>query len=178
MGTWYPIDGSRKLVQYNYYGKQVHGGITSWSNTQHMCRRMLASTKRSVSNMRHLSEGSKEKAVIKSKKGQPIKSLSEIFMIWWKIWKDNEEVCGLKEVEKRQLKQVMKESREMTWREAEGHTKDVGGNSSRPSRSGIKRWLHRSFTNREAEIPACRIDPYMFPSKQKSIKNMFSSENL
>jgi len=30
---------------------------------------------------------------------------------------------------------------------------------------------------REAEIPAHDIDPSMFPTKQKSIKSMFSTEN-
>jgi len=41
-----------------------------------------------------------------------------------------EEVDGLEEVERRQLKQAMKESHEMTWRSTEGHIKDVGGSSS------------------------------------------------
>ena len=31
---------------------------------------------------------------------------------------------------------------------------------------------------REAEISARGIDPYMFPTKQKSIKSMFSTENI
>jgi len=38
--------------------------------------------------------------------------------------------------------------------------------------------LRRSFTTREAEIPARGIDPYIFPTKQKSIKSMFSTENI
>ena len=58
----------------------------------------------------------------------------EIFKWGWFLWCDDEdsdneieEVGGLKEVERRQLKQVMKESHEMTKRSTEGHTRDVGG---------------------------------------------------
>jgi len=66
----------------------------------------------------------------------------------------------------------------MAWREPQSYTKDVSDNSLQPSISEIKHELCRSFTTREAEISVCSIDPYMFPSKQKSIKNMFSSENV
>jgi len=71
-----------------------------------------------------------------------------------------EEVNGLEGAERRQLKQVMKESREMAWRSAEGV--DIGGSGSQPSGSEINRKLRRSMTTREAEIPARGIDPYMF----------------
>ena len=70
----------------------------------------------------------------------------------------------------------MKESREMTWRSTEGV--DISGSSSQPSGSGINRGLRRSITTREAEISARGIDPYMFPTKQKSIKHMFLTENI
>ena len=89
-----------------------------------------------------------------------------------------EKVYGLERVERRQLKQAMKESREIAWRSAESHTRDIGGSSSQPSESGINRGLRRSMTTREAEISARSIDPYMFPIKQKSIKSMFSTENI
>ena len=72
----------------------------------------------------------------------------------------------------------MKENHEMTWRLAEGHTRDVGGSSSQTSRSGIKCGLRQNFTTREAEIPTRGNYPYMFPTKQKSIKRMFSTENV
>ena len=65
----------------------------------------------------------------------------------------------------------MKESREMAWRSAE--CVDIGGSSSQPSGSGINRGLRQSTTMREAEILARGIDPYMFPTKQKSIKTCF-----
>ena len=39
----------------------------------------------------------------------------------------------------------MKESREMTWRSAEGHKRDISGNSSQPSGSEIKCELRRSL---------------------------------
>ena len=71
----------------------------------------------------------------------------------------------------------MKESHEMTWRLAEGHTRDVGGSSSQPSGSWIKRGLRQSFTTKEAEIPV-RVLILICSSKQKSIKSMFSTENV
>ena len=71
----------------------------------------------------------------------------------------------------------MKESHEMAWRSVEGHTRDIGGRSSQPS-SGINRGLRQSMTMREAEISARDINPYMFPIRQKSIKSMFSTENI
>ena len=78
---------------------------------------------------------------------------------------DNEiEEVGVLGVERRQLKQAMKESREMTWRST-GHTRNIGCSSSQPLGSEIKRGLLRSFTTREAEISARGIDPYMFPTK-------------
>ena len=55
-----------------------------------------------------------------------------------------EEVGGLEEVERRQLKQAMKESCEMAWRSAESHTRDIGGSSSQLSGSGINRGLRRN----------------------------------
>ena len=66
----------------------------------------------------------------------------------------------------------------MAWRSAEGHIRDIGGSSSQPSGSGINRGLGRSITMRQAEITARGIDPYMFPTEQKSIKSMFSTENV
>ena len=45
----------------------------------------------------------------------------------------------------------MKE-REMAWRSAEDHTRNIGGSSSQPLGSGIKRELRQSFTTREAEL--------------------------
>ena len=57
-----------------------------------------------------------------------------------------EEVGGLERVERRQVKQAMKESREMIWRSAEGV--DIGGSSSQPSGLGINRRLRRSMTMR------------------------------
>ena len=56
-----------------------------------------------------------------------------------------------------------------------GHER--GGTSSQPSGVGIKRGPIRSFSIREGtNIPPKGIDSYMFPSKQKSIKNMFFAE--
>ena len=72
----------------------------------------------------------------------------------------------------------MKESREIAWRSAEGHTRDIGGSSSQPLGSGVKRELCWSFTTREPEISARDIDLYMFSTKQKSIKSMFLTENI
>ena len=77
---------------------------------------------------RHPSEGSKERAVIKFKKERLMRSLSEEdFYDVSDEDSDNktEEIDDLEGVERRQLKQAMKESREMTWRSTEGHTRVV-----------------------------------------------------
>ena len=53
----------------------------------------------------------------------------------------------------------------------------TGGTSSQPCGVNIKRGPIQSFNIREgANIPLKGIDPYMFPSKQKSIKSLFSTE--
>ncbi|RVW36895.1 hypothetical protein CK203_103150 [Vitis vinifera] len=75
------------------------------------------------------------------------------------------------------MKQAMKESRRIFEEGGQEHQK--GGSSSQPSNARIKCGLTRSFTVREgASIPPKGIDPYMFPSKQKSIKNLFSTEGV
>jgi len=127
----------------------------------------------------NLSEGSKERATIKFKKERLMRSLSEEdFYDLSDEDSDNkiEEIDDLEGVERRQLKQAMKESREMAWRLAKGV--DIGGSSSQPSESRINRELCQNMTMREAEISARGIDPYMFPIKHKSIKRMFSTENI
>ncbi|CAK9169256.1 unnamed protein product, partial [Ilex paraguariensis] len=84
--------------------------------------------------------------------------------------------------ERRQLKHAMKESRQMAWMEEEGRRHSVSnasGRSSQPSSSGIKREPPRSYSTKEAaSMPVSGLDPYMFPSKQKSVKGMFSGANL
>ena len=64
--------------------------------------------------MRHLSEGSKERAAIKFKKERLRKSLSEedSYDVTDED-SDNEIEGGLEKIERRQLKQVIKENREM-----------------------------------------------------------------
>ena len=77
--------------------------------------------------------------------------------------------------EKRQMKPAMRESRHFFEEGRHGHER--GGTSSQPCGAGIKRGPIRSFSIRErANISQKGIDPYMFPSKQKSIKSMFSAE--
>ncbi|RVW25997.1 hypothetical protein CK203_116828 [Vitis vinifera] len=73
------------------------------------------------------------------------------------------------------MKQAMKESRRIFEEGGQEHQK--GGSSSQPSNARIKRGLTRSFSVREGtSIPPKGIDPYMFLSKQKSIKSLFSTE--
>ena len=77
--------------------------------------------------------------------------------------------------ERRQMKQAMKESRRIFEEGRQEHQK--GASSSQPSNVRIKCRLTCSFSVRErASIPQKRIDPYMFPSKHKSIKSLFSTE--
>ena len=77
--------------------------------------------------------------------------------------------------ERRQMKHAMRESSRFF--EEGRHGYERGGTSSQPSGADIKRGPIRSFSIREgANIPPKGIDPYMFPSKQKSIKSMFSAK--
>ncbi|CAK9157614.1 unnamed protein product [Ilex paraguariensis] len=78
--------------------------------------------------------------------------------------------------ERRQSKHAMKGSRQMAWMDEKGRRHFV----SQPSGSRIKRGPPRSYSVKEgASMPVHgSIDPYMFPSKQKSVKGMFSGENL
>ena len=76
---------------------------------------------------------------------------------------------------RRQMKHAMREIRHVFEEGRHGHEK--GGTSSQPCGAGIKCGPIRSFGIREgANIPPKGIEPYMFPSKQKSIKSMFSVE--
>ena len=77
--------------------------------------------------------------------------------------------------ERRQMKRAMRESCRFFEEGRHGHER--GCTSSQPSGAGIKRGPIRSFSIRKgANIPPKGINPYMFPSKQKSIKSMFSAE--
>ena len=77
--------------------------------------------------------------------------------------------------ERRRMKHAMRESHRFFEEGRHGHER--GGTSSQPCGTGIKRGPIRSFSIREgANIPPKGIDPYMFPSKQKSIKSLFSAE--
>ena len=79
--------------------------------------------------------------------------------------------------ERKQTKHAMRESHRLFEEGRHGHEK--GGTSSQPCGVGIKRGPIQSFNIREgANIPPKGIDPYMFPSKQKSIKSMFSAEGV
>ena len=87
------------------------------------------------------------------------------------------EEVDMTDFERSQMKQSMKESRRIFEECRQEHQKGVS--SSQPSNARIKRGPTRSFDVREgASIPPKGIDPYMFPSKQKSIKNLFSIEGM
>ncbi|CAK9159790.1 unnamed protein product [Ilex paraguariensis] len=56
---------------------------------------------------------------------------------------------------------------------------NASGRSSQTSSSGIKREPPRSYSTKDgASMLVSGLDPYMFPSKQKSVKGMFSGANL
>ena len=79
--------------------------------------------------------------------------------------------------ERRQMKQVMKESRQIFEESRQEHQKGVS--SSQPSNARNKPKSTCSFSvKKRANIPPKGIDPYMFPSKQKSIKSLFSIEDV
>ena len=77
--------------------------------------------------------------------------------------------------ERRKMKHAMRESRRFFEEGRHGHER--GGTSSQPRGASDKRGPIRSFSIREgANIPPKGIDPYMFPSKQKSIKSLFPAK--
>ena len=79
--------------------------------------------------------------------------------------------------ERRQMKQVMKESHRIFEESRQEHQKGVS--SSQPSNARNKPKSTCSFSvKKRANIPSKGIDPYMFPSKQKSIKSLFSTEGM
>ena len=81
------------------------------------------------------------------------------------------------DLERRQMKQGIKENRRIFEKGGQDHQK--GASSSQPSNARIKRELTHSFSVREgASIPPKGIDPYMFPSKHKSIKSLFSTKGV
>ena len=78
--------------------------------------------------------------------------------------------------ERRQMKHAMRESR---FFEEGRHEHERGGTSSQPCGVSIKCGPIRNFNIREGvNIPPKGIDPYMFSSKQKSIKSMFSVKGV
>ena len=107
------VGGDRKL-KCNYCGKIVHGDITRMK--QHLAN-VSGQVEVSTLLRKHLSEGTKERASIKAKKEHLMKSLTdEAFHEIGVVESEDEidEVGELEEIERRQLKKVMRESREMT----------------------------------------------------------------
>ena len=79
------------------------------------------------------------------------------------------------DVERRQMKHAMRESHRFF--EEGRHEHERSDTSSQPCGADIKRVPIQSFSIRKgANIPPNGIDPYMFHSKQKSIKNLFFVE--
>ena len=88
---------------------------------------------------------------------------------------DAVEEVEMTDFKRRQMKHAMRESRRVFEEGRHGHERS--GTSSQPCGAGIKRDPIRGFSIREGDnIPPKGIDPYMFPSKQKSIKSMLSAE--
>ena len=170
-----PIGGSKRTMKCKYC--QKHGGITRLK--QHIahifgqvegCPRVLVKVSHSV--RQHMSNTSKEKAQLKkNKKERRLSSLNKenFYEIDEGDFDDEIEEVAMANFEKRQMKQAMKESCRIFEESRQEHQK--GASSSQPS---IKRKPTCSFSVRErANIPPKGIDPYMFPSKQKSIKSLF-----
>ena len=85
------------------------------------------------------------------------------------------EEVEMTDFERRQMKHAMRESCSFFFKK-DRHEHERGGTPSQPCGTGIKHGSIRSFSIREENnIPPKGIDPYMFPSKQKSIKSLFSA---
>ena len=176
-----PLGGNRRTPKCKYCGKVIHGGITRLK--QHIahisgqvegCRNVPAEVSQSI--RLYMSNASNEKIRMKKKKERLISSLNEEhFHEIDEADSDEVEEVEMTDFERKQMKHAMRESRRVFEEGRHGHER--GGTSSQPSGVGIKRGPIRSFSIREgANIPPKGIDSYMFPSKQKSIKSMFSAE--
>ncbi|RVW24208.1 hypothetical protein CK203_091363 [Vitis vinifera] len=176
-----PVGGSRRTTKCKYCGKVIHGGITRLkqhiahiSGQMEGCPHVPVEVSHSV--RQHMSNTSKEKAQLKKKKERLLNSLNRdnFYEIDEGDSDDEIEEVAMADFERRQMKQAMKENCRIF--EEGGQEHQQGGSSSQPSNARIKYGLTRSFSVREgASIPPKGIDPYMFPSKQKSIKSLFST---
>ena len=123
-----------------------------------------------------MSNDSNKKIQMKRKKERLISSLNEdnFYEIDGADYDEIKEV-EMTDFERRQMKHALRDS--CHFFEEGRHEHERGGTSSQPCGAGIKRGPIRSFNIREGtNIPPKGIDPYMFPSKQKSIKSLFSTE--
>ena len=177
------LGGNRRTPKCKYCGKVIHGGITRLK--QHIahisgqvkgCRSVPTEVSQSI--RLYMSNVSNEKIRMKKKNERFISSLNEEhFYEIDETDSDEVEEVEMTDFERRQMKHAMRESRRFFEEGRHGHER--GGTSSQPCGVGIKRGPIRSFSIRKgAIIPPKGIDPYMFPSKQKSIKSMFSVEGV
>ena len=125
----------------------------------------------------YISNASNEKIQMKKKKKERlISSLNEdnFYEIDGVDYDEIDEV-EMSGFERRQMKHAMKESRHFF--EEGRYEHERGSTFSQPCGDGIKRGPIRSFSIREGtNITPKGFDPYMFPSKQKPIKSLFSAE--
>ncbi|EYU33256.1 hypothetical protein MIMGU_mgv11b024298mg [Erythranthe guttata] len=87
----------------------------------------------------------------------------------------------LSQMEKKQLRNAMRESRKQAFDEDERMRYDDGhtGGTSRGQTSGTKRGIFRSSSVREGpKKSSSGVDPFMFPSKQKSLKQFFALKKI
>ena len=168
-----PVGGNRRTPKCKYCGKVIHRGITRLK--QHIahisgqvegCRSVPLEVSQSI--RLYMSNASSEKIRMSSLNEEHFHEIDEADF-------DEVEEVEMTDFERRQKKHAMRESRHVFEEGRQGHER--GGTSSQPCSIGIKRGSIRSFSVREgANIPIKGIDPYMFRSKQKSIKSMFSAE--
>ncbi|XP_027171531.1 uncharacterized protein LOC113771111 [Coffea eugenioides] len=147
----------------------------------------------------HLKVGKIQRAAIKQKKEEILNSLQQENMygnfnmvgdeedeVFFEI--DEESQMAL---EKKQMKQAIRESQYLQFLDEQRRhsvsgsrpsmfmSGNMGVGTSIPTTSENKRGLSCNFSVRQADEMTSRgIDSHMFPSKQKSFKSMFATENI
>ncbi|XP_051143923.1 uncharacterized protein LOC127260255 [Andrographis paniculata] len=186
-----PISNDRKQAKCNYCGKIVHGGITRMKqHIAHVTGQVEACTRapKEIRELlkKHLIQGKSMRAAHKKK----LEALQNFIRLEDDSDEEEDEVFEINEdeidaLERKHLKRAMAESRNMEFMEQQRRHSvsgdlpslnfKAGGSSS--NTKGSKRNFFESSMKKTEGLHQKKLDPYMFQSKNKSLKNMFSKDN-
>ena len=184
--------GEKRKIMCKYCSKVVTDGITRFK--QHLARvsgnvEMCLSASDEIANLmrNHLKEGISKRELEKKKKIRLIESLQseKQFNQYGQGQSDDDDDdddhhTNMSRLEKEQLKQILKQSRQEFQMEEERRRNSVSGVG--PSMLGVKPGLKRNFSVKEGvELPTEGLDSFMLKSKkstQRTLKNIWSKDAL